>query len=75
MVQEYHSQRKGKLQRSIVHGIVAKVPYQDTIVLNEEDGHTNYGRFTYNEACERLTRFPEQLTLFKGVCGNVGLNQ
>ncbi|MFA7284537.1 MAG: NUDIX domain-containing protein [Candidatus Absconditabacterales bacterium] len=73
-IQEYRSERKGKAQWSVVYGVAARTLQQD-IVLNSEDGHTDYGRFTYDEACTRLTKFPEQLTLFEQLCRNAGLDK
>jgi len=46
---------------------------EEKVSLDQAEGHCDFGWFGYEEALNRLTRFPEQPAVFEQVCKKRGL--
>ncbi len=64
---EYDTKRKGIPIHTNLAAYAIQVDSSKKVVLSSEDGHTEYRWVSYNEALRLLTKYPEQIQVFKQV--------
>ena len=72
---QYPTERKGEQIHTKLTAYASRIDSTKPIKLSKEDGHTEYKWIREEEAEKYLTRYPEQLPLFKEVLKKFKENQ